>query len=101
MRCYQCNDWGHIAKFCRNNSQTSNGGKVNQSFKRRGRKTDLFGTDQFDKYQSAQYAEVNFDKDQPENHRWDDESKTNTHFNDDGEEINNTQFESSDDENTD
>ena len=101
MRCYQCNHLGHIAKFCRGNSQTSNRGKINPSFKERRRGTSLFGTDQSYKYQSAQYAEVDFDKDQPENHRWNDESKTNTHLNDDFEEIDNTRLESSEDENTD
>jgi len=100
-RCYQCNDLAHIAKFCRDNSQTTKRGKINPSFKRRERETGLFGTDQFEKYQSTQYAEVDFDKDQPENHRWDDESKTNTHFNDDVEEMDNTRLESSEDDNTD
>ena len=99
-RCYQCNDLGHIAKFCRGNSQTSNKRKVNPSVKGRRRAASSFGTDQFEKYQSAQYAEVDFDKDQPENHRWDDERKTNTHFNDDVEEIDNTRLESLEDENT-
>jgi len=41
---------------------------------------------------------VDFDKNQLENHRWDDESKADTHFNDDVEEIDNTQSESSKDE---
>jgi len=100
-RCYQCNDLGRIAKFCRSTSQTSNRGKVKPSFKGRRREISLFGTDRFGKYQSAQYAEVDFDKNQPENHRWDDGSKTNTHFNDNIEEINNTRLESSEDENTD
>ena len=98
MSCYQY--VGHTAKFCRDNSQTFNRGKINPPFKRRAREIGLFGTDQFDKYQSAQYAEVDFDKDQPENHRWDDDSTINTHFNDDVEEIDNTQLESSEDENT-
>jgi len=57
--------------------------------------------DQFDRYQSAQYAEVDFDKDQSENHRWDDESRTSTPFNDDADEMNDTQLEPSEDENID
>jgi len=100
-RCYQCNNLGHVAKFCRSKNQITNRGKVNPSFKGRRRGISLFGTGQFDKYHSAPYAEVDFDKDQPENHRWDDESKTNTHFSDEVEEIGNTRLESSEDENID
>jgi len=48
MRCYHCNYLGHTAKFFRNNSQTSKGGKINPSLKRRGQ----------DKLQLAQYAEL-------------------------------------------
>jgi len=87
MRCNQCNNLGHAAKFCRNNDQTSKRGKINSSLKRRGQRT---GTDQFDEYQLAQNAEVDFEKNQSENHRWDDESKTNTPFKDDNEEMDNT-----------
>jgi len=41
---------------------------------------------------------VDFEKNQSENHRWDDESKTNTPFKDDNEEMDNTHLESSGDE---
>jgi len=98
IRCYQCNDLGHVAKYCRGSNKTSNSGKINPSFRGRGREISPFGTDQFGKYQSAQYAEVDFDIDENENHRWDDESKTNTHFSDDVEGINNTRLDSSEDD---
>jgi len=53
IRCYQCNDLGHVAEFCRSNNQTSNRGKVKPSCRGRGRKANPFGTDQFGKHQSA------------------------------------------------
>jgi len=93
MRCYQCNYVGHTAKFSRNNSETPKRGKINPSLKRRGQGTGLGGTDQVEKYQLAQYAEVNFDKDQTENYREDDESNTSTHFNEDVEGIDNIQLD--------
>jgi len=98
MRCYHCNDLGHVAKFCKSNNQTSNRGKINPSFRGRGREISPFRTDQFGKYQSAQYAEVDFDINQNENHKWNDESKTKTHFSDDAEEIKNIQLDSSEDD---
>jgi len=41
----------------------------------------LCGIDQVDNYQLAQYADVNFDKDQTENYIGDGESNTSTSFN--------------------
>ena len=93
IRCNQCN--GHAAKFCKNNYQTSKRGKISSSLKRKGQG---IGADQFDQYQLAQNAEVDFDKNQAENHRWDDERKTNTSFKDDNEEIDNTRLECSEDD---
>jgi len=91
MRCYHCHHIGHTAKSCRNDSQTYKIGGINQSLKQRGQ----------DKHQLAQYTEVTFDKDQTENYRGDDESKTHTHFKDDVERLDNLQLDSSEDENID
>jgi len=83
IRCYQCNYVGHTAKLCSNNSQSSKREKTNSSLKRRGQ----------DKYQLAQYADVNFDKDQTENYRGDDDSNTSTHFIEDDERMDNIQLD--------
>jgi len=89
MRCHHCNHLGHTAKSCRNDSQTSKIGGINPSLKRRGQ----------DKHQLVQYTEVTFDKDQTENYRGDDESKTHTHFKDDVERLDNLRLDSSEEEN--
>jgi len=83
IRCFQCNYLGHTAKFCSNNSQTSKREKINPSLKQRGQY----------KYQLAQFADVNFDKDQTENYRRDDESNTSTHFIEDDKRMDNIQLD--------
>ena len=114
IRCYKCNDLGHIAKFCRSKNQTSYRGYFDPSFRGRRRGRDHNGDrqmfqqnqyphngnflegSQFGKNQSAQYADVEFDMDLNENHRWDNDSKRDAYLNDDDvEDINNIQSDSS------
>ena len=60
------------------------------------REGSQFGTDQFGKNQSAQYADAEFDMNLNENHRWDYDSKRDAYLNeDDVEETNNIQSDCS------
>ena len=121
IRCFKCNDLGHIAKVCSSNNQTSYRGNFGPPFRGRGRgrgynghrqnfqqnqyqhngnfrERSQFETDQLGKDQSAQYADAVFDMNLNENHRWDYDSKQDSYLNDDGvEEINHIQSDSSDD----
>ena len=119
IRCYKCNDLGHIATFCRRNNQTSYKENFDPPFRGRRRGRDYngdrqkfqqnqyphnenfregsqFGTDQFGKNRSGQYADAEFDIDLNKNHRWDNDSKRDAYLNDDDvEDINNIQSDSS------